>query len=158
MMTEALQMSFADSWIWLIFIGIGLALTIMELLVGVDTGFDLVAIGSSFVLGGLITWAFYSWILTLAVTLIICAAYVAVGRRYVHRWTATRKEKTNIDTIIGKRGMVIKTVDPNSFGLVKVGNEEWRARSETLIEKDEQIIVTEINGVTLTVKKVEGGK
>jgi membrane protein implicated in regulation of membrane protease activity len=157
-MIEGLQLSFGDSWAWLIFIGIGLALAIMELLIGVDTGFDLVSIGSAFILGGLVTWAFHSWVLTLVVTLIICTAYVAIGRRYVHRWTAVRKQITNVDAIIGKKGTVIQPVIPNAFGLVKVGNEEWRARAETHIGKDEQIVVTEINGVTLTVKKTEGGK
>jgi membrane protein implicated in regulation of membrane protease activity len=157
-MVESIQLSFSDAWIWLVFIGIGLVLAILELLVGVDTGFDLVFVGSAFILGGLITWAFYSWILTLIVTLVICVAYVALGRRYIHRWTATRKQKTNIDTIIGKKGTVMQNITPNTFGLVKVGNEEWRARADVILEKGEQITVTEINGVTLTVEKIKGGK
>jgi membrane protein implicated in regulation of membrane protease activity len=121
-------------------------------------GIDLVFIGSAFIIGGLITWPFYSWTLTLLITLVICIAYLALGRRYVHRWTATRKEKTNIDVIIGRKGIVLQNLSPGINGLVKVGNEEWRARAEENIEKDEIIVVTAINGVTLNVEKPKGGE
>lgn len=146
----------ADTWIWLIFITIGLLLIITELLVGVETGYDLVFLGSAFILGGLITWPFYSWIVTLVVTLLICVLYLALGRRYVHRWTATRKEKTNIDTIIGKTGIALERLTSGGFGQVKVGAEEWRARTEESIEKGESVKVTAINGVTLNVEKIKG--
>jgi membrane protein implicated in regulation of membrane protease activity len=150
-------MAFYDSWIWLIFIGIGLVMILLELFVGVETGLDLVFLGSAFIIGGLATWPFQSWLLTLILTLVICLVYVALGRRYIHRWTATRKEKTNIDTIVGKKGIVLQNIVPNVHGLVKVGNEEWRAKSEELIEKDAEIVVTGIQGVTLTVVKTKGG-
>ena len=52
----------------------------------------------------------------------------------------------------------MQNIIPPGIGLVKVENEEWRARSEQVIEKDEIVIVTEIRGVTLTVEKLEGGK
>jgi membrane protein implicated in regulation of membrane protease activity len=149
---------FPDSLVWLIFIGIGLLMILLELIVGVGTGLDLVFLGSAFIIGGLVTWPFHSWVLTLIITLVICIAYLALGRRYVHRWTAVRKEKTNIDTIIGKKGIVLQTLTPGVNGLVKVGNEEWRAMGDESIEKGEIIVVTAINGVTLNVEKDKGGK
>lgn len=156
-MVEGLA-GFPDSWVWLIFIGIGLLMILLELIVGVGTGLDLVFLGSAFIIGGLVTWPFHSWVLTLIITLVICIAYLVLGRRYVHRWTATRKEKTNIDAIIGKNGIVLQRLTPGVNGLVKVGNEEWRARAEESIEKDEVIVVTSISGITLNVEKFKGGK
>ncbi|MCW4013900.1 MAG: NfeD family protein [Candidatus Bathyarchaeota archaeon] len=147
-----------DSWVWLIFIGIGLLMILLELIIGVGTGLDMVFLGSAFIIGGLVTWPFHSWVLTLIITLAICVAYLALGRRYVHRWTATRKELTNIDVTIGKKGIVLHRLTPGVNGLVKVGNEEWRARAEESIEKGEVIVVTAINGVTLNVEKHQGGK
>jgi inner membrane protein len=149
---------FPDLWVWLIFIGIGLVLILLELIVGVETGLDLVFLGSAFIIGGLVTWTFFSWVLTLVITLIICIIYLVLGRRYVHRWTATRKEKTNIDVIIGKKGIVLESISENVGGRVKVGNEEWKAKAEESIEKGEEIIVTAISGVTLNVEKYKGGK
>jgi membrane-bound serine protease (ClpP class) len=149
---------FSDSWVWFIFIGIGLLMILLELIVGLETGLDLVFLGSAFIIGGLITWPFHSWVLTLIITLVICIAYFALGRRYVHRWTATRKEKTNIDAIIGRKGIILQSLTPGVIGVVKVDNEEWRARAEESIEKGEDIVVTAISGITLSVEKIKGGK
>ncbi len=150
-------MGFYDNWIWLIFVAIGLVMVLAELILGVFTGLDLVFLGSAFILGGLITWPFHAWVVTLVVSLLICVAYVAVGRRFIHRWTGGRKQKTNIDTIIGKKGFVLKDISPLESGLVKVGHEEWRATAAENIEKDEEIVVTGIAGVTLSVERYKGG-
>ncbi len=117
--------TFPDSWLWLIFVIAGLFFVLLELIVGVETGLDLVFIGSAFIIGGLVTWPFKSWVLTVIVTSIICVAYVALGRRYVHRWTMVSKAKTNIDAIIGRQGIVVKSIAKNVNGLVKVGYEQW---------------------------------
>jgi len=150
-------MEFPDLWLWLVFVVVGLILVLLELIVGVETGLDLVFIGSAFIIGGLATWPFHSWWLTLVVTSAICVAYVVLGRRYIHQWTAVKRVRTNIDTIIGQQGIVLKTISRNVDGLVKIGNEQWRARADQDIEQGEEIIVTSISGVTLIVNKVEGG-
>ena len=156
-MGDSVAVGFPDSWLWLVFVIVGLLLVLLELIVGVETSLDLVFIGSAFILGGLATWPFYSWLLTLIVTSVICIAYVALGRRYVHRWTLVRKAKTNIDAIIGRRGIVLRSIARNVDGLVKVGNERWRARAEEDIKEGEEIVVNSVNGVTLIVEKNKGG-
>jgi membrane protein implicated in regulation of membrane protease activity len=149
-------MEFLASWLWLIFIIVGVVMATLELIVGINTGLDLVVIGSTFIIGGFVGWIFHSWVLVLIITGIICVVYLAIGRRYVHRWTAVAKEKTNIDAIIGSSGIVIKNITDNTDGLVKVGKEEWRARSDEYIEAGEEIIVRSISGVTLAVTKKRG--
>ncbi len=148
---------FPDSWLWLVFVIVGLLFILLELIVGVETGLDLVFIGSAFIVGGLVTWPFHSWLLTVIVTSIICVAYVALGRRYVHRWTAVGKAKTNIDAIIGRQGVVLKSIAKNVDGLVKVGYEQWRGRAEEDIKQGDEIVVTSVSGVTLIVEKIKGG-
>ena len=148
---------FPDLWLWLIFVGAGLVLVLLELILGVETGFDLVVIGSVFILGGLVTWPFHSWLLTVIVTTVLCVAYVALGRRYVHRWTAVSKAKTNIDAIIGRQGIVLKNIARNVDGRVRVGNEQWRARAEEDIKEGDEIVVISVSGVTLIVEKIKGG-
>ncbi len=150
-------MGFPDLWLWLVFVIVGLLLVLLELIVGVETGLDLVIIGSAFILGGLVTWPFNSWLLTVIVTSIICIAYVAIGRRYVHRWTAVKKAKTNIDAIIGREGIVLKNIAKNFDGRVKVGSERWRARAEEDIKEGDEIVVTSVSGATLIVEKTKGG-
>ena len=149
--------TFPDLWLWLIFVIVGLLFVLLELIIGVETGLDLVFIGSAFILGGLVTLPFHSWVWTVIVTSIICVAYVVLGRRYVHRWTMVRKAKTNIDAIIGRQGIVLKSIAKNVDGLVKVGYEQWRARAEEDIKQGDEIVVTSVSGVTLIVEKIKGG-
>jgi membrane protein implicated in regulation of membrane protease activity len=151
------EVTFFDSWAWLIFLCIGLALVLLELIIGIDTGLDLVFIGSAFILSGLITIAFQAWVWTALIAGIICILYLFLGRRYIHKRMAFATEKTNIDTIIGKKGVVLEDITRNNYGLVKVGMEQWRAGSEEEIQKGEEITVTGISGVTLSVKKETGG-
>ena len=157
MANGAVEVAFYDSWMWLIFIGIGLVLILLELIVGVDTGLDLVFIGTAFILGGLITLPLDSWVWTVVITIVICVLYLLAGRRYVHRRLATADEKTNIDAIIGRTGIVQKDIGRNESGMVKIGHEQWHARSDEDIKEGEEIVVTGIQGITLTVKKTEGG-
>ncbi len=156
-MNGDVAVGFPDLWLWLVFVIVGLLLVLLELIVGVETGFDLVFIGSAFILGGLVAWPFHSWVLSLIVTSIICIAYVAIGRRYVHRWTAVKKAKTNIDAIIGRQGIVLKNIAKNFDGRVKVGNVRWRARAKEDIKEGDEIIVTSVSGSTLIVEKNKGG-
>ncbi len=151
------EVIFFDAWAWLFFIGVGLVLIILELFLGIDTGLDLVFIGTAFVLGGLITVLMQSWVWTAIVSGIICVLYVVIGRRYIHRKTTVNAEKSNIDTIIGKTGIAEQDIEPDKAGLVKVGYEKWHATSAESIKAGEEITVTGVSGVTLNVKKIEGG-
>ncbi len=153
-----IEAAFFDSWVWLIFIAIGLMMILLELIIGIETGLDLVFIGTAFILGGLITLPLHSWVWTAIATGVICVIYIVIGRRYVHKKMAVATERTNIDAIIGKTGIVQKDIDISNDGLVKIGMEQWRARSEEDIKKGEEIIVTSISGVTLIVKRTEGGR
>ncbi|UCC16842.1 MAG: NfeD family protein [Dehalococcoidales bacterium] len=150
-------LSFSDSWLWLVFVGAGLLFILLELLLGIDTGLDMVFIGTAFLIGGLITWPFKLWGVTVIITSVICVLYVFLGRKYVHKWVAVKIEKTNIDAVIGSTGIVLKDIKQRNIGRVKVGNENWRARAEEDILEGNEIVVTGISGTTLTVEKSEGG-
>jgi membrane protein implicated in regulation of membrane protease activity len=158
MLNGQVEVLFFDNWAWLFFIGAGLVMIILELFLGIDTGLDLVFIGTAFVIGGLITLTMQSWVWTAIVSGIICVLYVIIGRRYIHRKTAVKSEKTNIDTIVGKTGIVEQDIAADKEGMVKVGYEQWRARSDEAIKTGEEITVTGVSGVTLSVKKTEGSK
>jgi inner membrane protein len=157
-MVENIAVLFSSSWAWLIFVIVGLLLILLELVIGVETtGFDLVFLGSAFVLGGLVTWPAHSWVVTIVVTTVICAAYIAIGRRYVHRWAAVRKSRTNVDAIIGRTGIVLRSISGHADGRVKVGNEDWKARATEDIEEGAEIVVRDVAGATLIVEKAKGG-
>lgn len=153
-MGNGIDVLFFDAWTWLIFVGVGLLLILIELFFGVDTGLDLVFVGTAFILGGLITFIFRSWVPTVIVSGAICIAYIFIGRKYIHRRTLPPSVKTNVDTIIGKSGSVISLLDTPNRVLVKVGNETWQARSEQELKEGDPVTVLDISGVTLHVTKL----
>lgn len=77
-------------------------------------------------------------------------------RPLVNKLTKKENEiQTNAYSIIGKKGIVIKEIDPVSGeGQVKVGTEVWSAKTlgDKKIKEGSQIEVTEIDGVKAVVK------
>ena len=77
-------------------------------------------------------------------------------RPFVNKFTKKEKEvQTNAYSIIGKKGIVIKTIDPMAGeGQVKIGTEVWSAKSadDRKIEKGLEVEVLEIDGVKAIVR------
>ncbi|MDY6966835.1 MAG: NfeD family protein [Halobacteriota archaeon] len=149
------MIEFLDSWLWAGFIVVGLLMVLLELFIGVETGFDLVILGSALIISGLLTSSLDSWLATAIVASALCLLYVALGRRYVKAKMKVGDTRTNVDAIVGKSGFVKKGIEKNSSGLVTIGNEDWRAKSEDNISIDEgeEITVVDVSGVTLIVKR-----
>lgn len=67
------------------------------------------------------------------------------------------REKTNADSLLGAKALVVKDITEFEKGLVKVHGMEWLAQSVdgSALPKDAICIVERIEGVTLTVRKSE---
>lgn len=151
-------MEFVNQWLWLIFIGAGVALVALEFLAGIETGFELVSIGTTFILGGIVAWPLDNWLVAVIVTAVLCLVYLTVARRYIRRWLQVRMTPTNVDAIIGRSGVVIENIVRHTPGRVRVGTEEWRASAEEEIGEGTEITVTAVRGATLIVVKNGGAK
>ena len=64
-----------------------------------------------------------------------------------------KKEKTNLDRVIGMKAIVTEDIDENTVGEVKVDGKNWSAVSEQKLVKGTKVKVLEINGVKLKVEK-----
>lgn len=64
------------------------------------------------------------------------------------------KEKTNLDRVVGMKGIVTEALDKNKPGEVLVDGKRWTAISNEQLQKEEEIEVLEIQGVKLIVRKV----
>jgi membrane protein implicated in regulation of membrane protease activity len=61
--------------------------------------------------------------------------------------------RTNVDALVGQYAMVIETIDPmRNTGRVRVGSDEWRARSAGVVESGAWVRITGISGTTLSVE------
>ncbi len=135
------------------FLYLGLGLIGIELFVGVDTGFDLVLLGISTILGGLGFWLTGSLWVGVGITTIVTFSYIFFGRKFLKAKLFHSHHKTNIDRLIDNQGLVIKKITPHYPGQVKIDGEIWRAESKKTIKEKETVIVTDVNGVTLKVEK-----
>lgn len=76
-------------------------------------------------------------------------------RPFVNKFSRNEDVQTNAYSIIGKRGIVVKDIDPISGkGQVKVGTEVWSAKSfdDRKIEKGLEVEILEIDGVKAVVR------
>jgi len=147
--------TFYDQWTWAIFITLGLVLVLLEVIIGVDTAFDLVIVGSILIIAGAATIPFHNWWLTLVVAMVLSAIYLSLLRGYVRRRMRRGGAKTNIDAYIGLTAVVLKDIAVADVGRVRVNGEEWRARTDEPITAGEEVEITAVQGITLTVQKKE---
>ena len=70
----------------------------------------------------------------------------------------TKREKTNADSLIGKKALVLQTITEFEKGQVKINGIVWTAASigTAEIPAGDECIIEKIEGVTLIVKKIEG--
>jgi len=131
---------------------VGLTLVFAELVIGIEAGLDLVAIGSILLLSG-----FLGTVTSITVTLIAATALVVIyfifGRKMIKSRLVFTTKKTNVDKLIGKTGMVVRSITPDTPGLVRLDDEDWRATAETTLFEKDKVAVESIEGVTLKVTK-----
>src|SRR3989344_132540 len=116
---------------------LGLILIFTELVIGIQSGFDLVLIGSCLILGGFAGIIFDNPLLALILASCLSLLYIFFGRSFVQKRIIILTKNTNIDKLIGQTGTVIRSITPNTAGMVRLDDEDWRAASdEVLYEKD----------------------
>jgi membrane protein implicated in regulation of membrane protease activity len=144
------------NWNWLLVV-LGAVLILVEVAAGGFAGFDLVLIGSSFVLGGALgllmgsaTWGF-------AAASVLCVLYIVAGRRWVRARLKRPGLPTNTDALIGQRALVTQALSAHQPGQVRLHSAVWRARpaaDETgTLEAGTEVMVEGVDGVTLLVRR-----
>lgn len=148
-------MDFQPWWLWMIFAAI---FAIGEIF---TSGFFLLWFGIGAAIAGVLAifniHAVWQWVSFLVISLFL----VAVSRKFADKLTKTPTTGIGSDRFIGKKGVVLEKIDNiRNTGYVRIDKEKWRADSEKdkVINKDEIIIVTKIEGVHLIVKPFKEGE
>lgn len=136
----------------ILFIIAGIIAIAVEVVIGVATGFELLVLGVIMVIGGAIGFAVNSFQAALLTSAILTVGYIAIGRGFLKKSLSISTKATNVDAVIGKKGVVIKPISPFKAGQVKLGDEVWRATAESEIAEGSAVTVVSISGVTITVK------
>ena len=97
-------------------------------------------------------------IIQTTVFLISSTILIFATKPFVKKFADVKKTNTNAYSIIGKKALVIKTIDSiHSVGQIKLNGEVWTAESENneIIEEGLEVEVKEIKGVKAIVKPVK---
>ena len=76
-------------------------------------------------------------------------------REYLVKLIGNKKEKTNLDRVVGMTAIVTQEIKKNNPGEVKVDGKRWTAVADKRIKVDSTVKVLEIDGVKLKVEEVE---
>ena len=73
----------------------------------------------------------------------------------IYKNISKNKTRTNLDRIIGMKGLVTESITKDTIGAVKVDGKVWSSYADANIEKGSAVEVLQINGVKIKVKKWE---
>ena len=142
---------------WILIIAGALAI-VGEVILGAATGFDLALLGIALAAGGGIGLLFGSAKVGLFSAGAFAFIYLAFLRRRIRSKISSPDRATNVDAVIGRSGIVTEPIAPHGSGMVRVGDELWRA---TLANEGEgaaailpgaKVVVDSVEGVTLKVR------
>lgn len=139
-------------WTWLLLIIIFLVIEGLT--------FNLVtiwfAVGS---LGAFITAYFTENVtIQLFVFVIVSAVLLLFTRPILKKYLKIEPEKTNLDAVIGKIGVVTKKITSLEPGRVRVHGKDWAAKAKETIKEGTKVEILKIEGVKLIVEKKEDEK
>lgn len=94
-----------------------------------------------------------SLVLQLGIFLIVSFVSLILTKPLLKKLKKFNIEPTNTDRVIGKVGEVIKKIDENQYGEVKIFGNVWTATSDDVIDVGSRVRVLSIDGVKLIVER-----
>jgi len=139
-----------DKFFWFI---LALILFIIEIMTpGV---FFFSAIGVGALLTGIFFWIFPEAIIVGWIVFILSSVVtVYFVRPLVRKMVIKQPVKSNVDSLIGQKALVIEKIDPPHLGMVKIAGELWRAEGDVFIDSGQLVEIIQVEGNHLKVKKI----
>lgn len=94
-------------------------------------------------------------ILQTSIFVISSALLILFTKPLVDKYITRKTVPTNVNTLIGKKGIVLADINSlEATGQVKVNGETWSAKSETeeIIKKGTEVEILQVDGVKLLVE------
>ncbi len=138
------------SWIWAAAVAVFLILELMTPSL-VFACFVVAALTA-----GIYAWfepTSYYW--QIGIFLGVALVLLPATRTLARRITRESPRKSNVDALVGEVGLVVKPIDPDLGGQVKVGGEIWRARASSAIAVNEKAKVIAVSGTHLDVEPMK---
>lgn len=145
---------------WLIFLWLGIIILTIVL---EATSYDLISIWFS--AGALVSMILaiidattkleIDWVVQVLVFVIVSLILILSLRPVTKKYLKRIDVKTNIDTIVGKHGIVVDAIESGERGTVKVDGVIWTAISNDDVLSDEKVEILAIEGNKLIVKAIK---
>jgi membrane-bound serine protease (ClpP class) len=82
---------------------------------------------------------------------IVVAAVIDIAETTFFMWWSKRRHATvGVETLVGRRAVVVRSVSPR--GQVKLDGEVWEARAEQELHPGDEVVVTGVDGLVLDVE------
>lgn len=135
-------------WIWLAAFAIFLILEV------ITPSMLFIGFSISALISGMFSY-FYpeSFYWQIGIFIIVSAVLLPLTRKMAKKMTKDSPQIANVDALIGKIGLVTKTIDPDLGGQININGEVWRAAAAEMIEENEKATVLKIVGATAHVEK-----
>ena len=88
-------------------------------------------------------------------TFVVLGTILLITTRNTLERKLVKKEKTNLDRVVGMIGIVTEEISDNIVGEVKVDGKKWSAVSKQSLKVGDKVKILKINGVKLEVKSWE---
>ena len=135
---------------WIMWLIIIVLLTILEVIT-----INLVSVW--FIISGIVSlflsFVIDSFYVEFAVFVCLGLVLMLLTRPYLVKRLSKKKVSTNLDRVIGMEGIVTEEITKFKIGEVKVDGKKWSAISNEKIEVGKEVIVEDIDGVKLIVRK-----
>ena len=89
----------------------------------------------------------------IGIFILISVVLIPLTRTLAKKITKESPSKSNVDALIGKVGLVIKAIDPDLGGQVRIEGEVWVALADERIELNDKVTVTSVKGTRLHVQR-----
>jgi len=135
---------------------IGLFLIILELVIGIETGFDLLLLGLSLLIGGLIGY-FTTDMSGIVVSTLLAFGYLLIGRKVIKNKIHAFSHNSNTDSLLGTITTIKMWDNSKNYGIVNIEGEDWRVKSvdNTDISLNTKVKISDVTGVTLLVTPIQ---
>ena len=136
-------------WVWL---GIVLFLVFIE---AATAGLVTIWFVASGIVAMVLSMFIDGYLIQFGVFVLLGVLLLVTTRKSLVKLLGDRKEKTNLDRVVGMTAIVTKEISKNNPGEVKVDGKYWTAVSDKKISIDSTVKVLKIDGVKLSVEEVD---
>ncbi len=119
------------------------------------SGFFLLWFGLGASVSAVLNYLGFDPIVQFIAFILVSLILITVSRPFAQKITKEPPRKAVSDRLVGKSGIVIEEILPETGGMVKVEGDVWRAISPNKIEKDSKIIVKKVESVKLIVERFD---